>query len=139
MILFLDCEWNGFKGALLSMALTSVEGHEWYEVLQTPTNVDPWVRDNVVPKLNKAPISYKAFQKSLGEFLRGFPHIHVVADWPEDLAHFCESLITGPGFATDHPPLTLQCARGLNSYSDNPHNALADARAIRNAFVGEHR
>ena len=34
MRLWIDTEYNGFKGALISMALIDEEGREWYEVLK---------------------------------------------------------------------------------------------------------
>ena len=136
MNLWIDCEWNGPRGVLLSMALVGEEGQEWYEVLQTPSNVDPWVRENVIPKLDKAPVSLKEMQRSLTSFLRPWQFVNITADWPEDIARFCELLIAGPGLRIDTPPLTMKVIR-LDSFSENPHNALADARALRLADLGE--
>jgi hypothetical protein len=55
----------------------------------------------------------------------------LVADWPEDIQHFCELLITGPGLRLDTPPLTIEIRRDLDAVSALPHNALEDARAIK--------
>lgn len=135
MNLCIDCEWNGFRGALLSMALVDEYGREFYEVLQAPSYIDPWVKENVMPKLNKAPVSEKFLRVCLDAFLVRYDKIHVIADWPEDIGRFCEMLITGPGMRIDTPPLTMEVIR-LDSYSENPHNALADARALRLAYQG---
>ena len=134
MKLFLDCEFNEFKGALISMALVAEDGREWYEVVPCD-NPGAWVAQNVMPILGKPALPDKAaLTSSLFMFLRQFDTIHVVADWPEDIAHFCEALITGPGYRIDTPPLTMEVLR-IDATSALPHNALADARGIRDALV----
>lgn len=128
--LFIDCEFNEFKGDLISMAIVAEDGREFYEV----THCDQpgaWVAQHVMPILNKAPISMRELQAQLFLFLAQFEAIHVVADWPEDIKHFCDALITGPGMRMDTPPLTMEVRRDLDSeLSAVPHNALDDARAV---------
>lgn len=134
MKLFLDCEFNEFKGDLISMALVAEDGREWYEVVPCD-NPGAWVAKNVMPILGKPALPDKAaLTSSLFIFLRQFDTIHVVADWPEDIAHFCEALIVGPGYRIDTPPLTMEVLR-IDAPSALPHNALADARGIRGALV----
>ncbi len=133
MRLFLDCEFNGFKGQLISMALVSEQGHEWYEVLHCPNPID-WVAENVMPVLYKQPTNHSYIAPSLQFFLSQFTTIHIVADWPEDIQHFCRALITGPGQRISTPPLTLEILR-IDSVSEIPHNALHDARGIRNEVL----
>lgn len=134
MRLFLDCEYNDFKGALISMVLVSEDGREWYEVLPC-NNPSDWIAKNVMPILGKAPVSIELMQRSLYAFLAQFDGIHVVADWPEDIVHFCNALIVGSGKRLDTPPLTLEIVR-VDYASDLPHNALHDARGIKQAIVG---
>lgn len=130
MRLFLDCEFNGFKGELISMALVSEEGHEWYEVLPCKNPI-AWVKKNVIPVLGNKPLTGPMrLSQSLYEFLRTFDTVHIVADWPEDISHFCMALLTLPGERINTPPLTMEILR-VDSVSDLPHNALHDARAIR--------
>ena len=126
--LFIDCEFNEFKGELISMALVAENGKEWYEVLPCD-NPKPWVERNVIPVLDKEPIPFREFQKSLYRFLKLFDRIHVIADWPEDVKHFCETLIISPGMRIDTPPLSFEIVRE-DFPSERPHNALADARGI---------
>ena len=128
MRMWIDTEFNEFKGDLISMALVAEDGREWYEVTYCE-NPGPWVAQNVMPILNQAPIPKILMQSSLAQFLSRFTAVHLVADWPEDLAHFCELLITGPGYRLDTPPLTMEIRRDLDSESALPHNALEDARA----------
>lgn len=127
---YIDCEFNEFHGALISMALVSECGKEFYQVLHC-ADPGPWVREHVMPVLNAEPVPRPIFERRLGQYLMQFDAVHVVVDWPEDIAHFCQALIVGPGFRLDTPPLTMEVRRDLDAVSAIPHNALADARAIR--------
>lgn len=134
MRLFVDCEFNEFGGELISMALVSDEGHEWYQNLGCE-NPKPWVAEHVMPILITPAVSRGEFLQSLEVFLRQFrTGIHIVADWPEDIAHFCQSLIVCPGIRIPTPPITMEIIR-VDATSALPHNALADARGIRDAAV----
>lgn len=133
MNLYIDCEFNEFKGELISMAIVSEDGKEWYQVLPCPQPGD-WVKDNVLPILGKEPVSKEFMQKSLQTFLMQFDKINLVADWPDDIKHFCETLITGPGMRLDTPPLTMEIIR-VDAKSELPHNALFDAIGIKNALI----
>jgi hypothetical protein len=95
-----------------------------------------------MPILGKSPINadrkiaWQLFALSLHGFLKTYDSIHIVADWPEDIKHFCDALIIGPGIRIDTPPLTMEVRRDLDADSELPHNALADARAIRLKALG---
>ena len=130
-ILCLDCEWNGFGGELLSIALVSPCGREWYEVVEFSGVVDPWVYENVLPILRKPAAPLTIVRASLESFLYQFAGgVHIVADWPEDIERFCALLVSGPGQRIDTPPLTMEIVR-VDCESTMPHNALCDARGIR--------
>jgi len=131
--IFIDCEFNDYKGELVSMALVSDDGDEFYEALHCD-NPSTWVAKHVIPILNKEQIFFDDFQELLEEWLMKFDSVHLVADWPEDIQHFCNALITGPGDRLKTPPLTMEVVR-INCPSDMPHNALWDARGIRNHFI----
>lgn len=133
MRLFIDCEWNSYRGELISMALVSEDGREFYEVLGCD-KPDPWIAENVMPKLDKPWVTYQSLQEQLGLFLAQFDSAHIVADWPEDIARFCDALITGAGVRLSTPPLTMEVLRA-DSVSENPHNALADAWGLLNAVI----
>ena len=54
MSLYLDTEFNGFGGELVSMGIaTGASGNHFYEVLPHPDKWHPWVAENVVPILDK--------------------------------------------------------------------------------------
>jgi len=130
MRVWLDCEFNDFRGELISMALVAEDGQQWYEVLHCE-HPRPWVAEHVMPILEKGPIHKDNFQHSLRRWLSRYEAVHIIADWPEDIAHFCQSLITGPGQRLNTPRLTMEVRRDLDLIDSlKPHNALADAHAI---------
>lgn len=133
MNIFIDCEFNEFKGELISMALVAANGQEFYEVLDCPEPKD-WVKVNVMPILNKGPVPLDVFHMKLQRFLCQFDNIHIIADWPEDVKHFCDTLIIGPGSSLNTPPLMFSIYQNIYYQSALPHNALEDARAIAKYF-----
>ena len=136
MKLFIDCEWNSYKGDLLSLALVAEDGSEFYEVMLCRQPLAPWVIENVLPKLQKEGVEKWVIQQQLSNFLNRFEAVHIVADWPEDIAHFCNLLITGPGERITYPPLTMEVIP-VDSVSEVPHNALWDARGLMSALCKE--
>jgi len=128
--IYIDTEFNEFKGELISMALVAEDGSEFYEVLEC-TNPKSWVAQNVMPILNKDPIPDHIFRMKLFGFLNEFTSLHLIADWPEDIAHFCAAIITGPGIMLNIPNFTCEVRRDLSAVNSKLlHNALADARAL---------
>lgn len=131
----IDCEWNDFNaetglaGELISMALVCSNGDEFYEVLDCP-NPTPWVAANVMPVLNKPPISKAFFSQKLAAFLEKLEPFELIADWPEDVSKFCNALILGPGQRMNTPNFTMKIVR-IDAPSQIPHNALADAQGLQ--------
>lgn len=132
MKLWLDCEFNGWNGQLISMALVAEDGREFYEVLPCESPVE-WVAENVMPHLGKPAVSQEVFADKLRFFLQRFLDLQIIADWPDDIAYFCKALITGPGERIVTPPLAFYVIE-VQYESEVPHNALCDARAIRAAM-----
>lgn len=140
---FLDTEFNGFGGTLLSVALVPADGsEEFYATITNDGPLDPWVERHVVPFLDMVPEALKsprlprrAAAEALAAWLAHDPAPEIVADWPEDLAQFAMLLVTGPGQMLAVPPLILRFEpQGSFSTAANsavPHNALHDARALR--------
>lgn len=129
----IDTEFNDFGGELISLAVVSSSGLEWYETLgcESPT---AWVAANVIPVIgDKKPLKAAEFSLSLAEFLRGFSEVCIIADWPEDVAHFCRALITGPGARVGPESISFE-VRNAHYVSRIPHNALEDARALKIAL-----
>ena len=130
MNIYIDTEFNDFGGDLISLAMVDENGRDFYAVLNCE-NPTPWVAENVIPVLGQRFASLRMLQTRMEAWLAEYDSVHLIADWPEDIAHFCRVLITGPGMRMDTPPLTLEVRRDLSSEASAiPHNALEDARAI---------
>lgn len=136
MRLFLDCEFNGFGGELISMALVDENERSFYEVLPC-INPTSWVLNHVISILDKHPIDLKEFQNNLFHFLNHYEKLHIVADWPEDFSLFLNTLILKQGVCMMTPKLTMelwQNPKNLETDSKIPHNALQDALALKRIY-----
>jgi hypothetical protein len=136
--LFLDTEFNGFYGKLMSMALVpeNPSHPEFYVELEMLDQLDPWVRENVAPKLNSTPKNRTAFQNDLANYLWNCGECVIIADWPDDIRHFCDSLITGPGMTINiFNNIKFELDLTIQYESLVPHHALYDARAIRDYYL----
>lgn len=134
-LLFVDCEFNGFGGQLMSMAVVSDCGKEWYEVLPLPDDIEPWVRNNVVDVMGKRPVSEFEFRMSLFAFLEQFEDPTICADWYTDIVHFF-STFAGKDHSQSHGFACKAELRLIEEYDSKiPHNALSDARAIKEVWL----
>jgi len=96
----------------------------------------------VVPYLDTAPEQFSCPRLSradaahaLEQYLRHDKEPFIVADWPEDVSQFCSLMVTGEGKMVELRHLTFRLVPMSNfSTAENskvPHNALHDARALR--------
>ena len=135
MKFWIDCEWNDYKGKLISIALVGEDGAEFYA--ETPCiNPTQWVAEHVMPLLHGCSLPIYDIQTKLEAFLGQYVHTHIIADWPEDIAMFCNLLIVGPGSKINTPKLSFEVFR-CDSFSETPHNALADAKGLKAAFLAQ--
>ena len=143
---FLDTEYNGIGGALLSLALVPEDGEELYLTLAVSDPLVEWVGLHVVPYLDHVPdrlscprLNRKDAAEALERYLHGDEEPLIVADWPEDVAQFCNLMVTGPGDMIELRHLTFRLAPLSNfstaANSKVPHNALHDARALRDHLL----
>jgi hypothetical protein len=143
---FLDTEYNGVGGALLSLALVPDNGDELYLTLRTEEPILDWVQQNVIPYLDTVPeqlscprLSRRDAAHALERYLRHDDDPLIIADWPEDVSQFCELMITGPGQMVDLRHLTFRVLPLSNfstaANSKVPHNALHDARSLRDHLM----
>jgi hypothetical protein len=140
MRFFLDTEFNGFGGKLMSMALVpeNLITPEFYCEIEVKDQLDPWVQTNVAPHMFLVPVSYSEFQLALSRYLLNieYDEIIIVADWPDDIRYFCEAMITGPGERIIMPTnIKFELDFSIKYESLVPHNALHDARAIRDFYM----
>lgn len=143
---FIDTEFNGFGGPLISVGLVPEYGdQEYYAVLPLPSDPHPWVARNVLPYLDSvAPglvnhIDAVTAAHEIAAYLAADRDPVIVADWPEDIALFCRLLLTGPAEIVDVGSLTFEFRRspGFSTAMNSrvPHNALHDARALRDFIL----
>ena len=144
---FLDTEFNGWQGALLSLALVPDAGEELYITLSCQEPLVEWVQRHVVPYLDTVPESFRSPRmnredaaRTLSHYLAGDSQPLIVADWPEDIALFNALLMTGNGEMVEVPRMLFELLPlpGFSTarHSAVPHNALHDARALRDHVVG---
>lgn len=136
---FLDVEFNGFGGELISLALVGEDYRELYVATMCSRPCE-WVARNIIPIVRchgAEPIEIRAdqFGREIAAFLCDDPISTIVADWPDDIRYFCQCLIVGPGQMVDIPgPIKFEVHR-VESYPNTfgaiRHNALWDARALR--------
>ncbi|MBT2185367.1 hypothetical protein [Sphingobium nicotianae] len=145
---YLDTEYNGFGGALISIALVPEYGdQEFYTSLPLPDQIVPWVERHVIPFLRHVPpgvdheLDRVQTSHHLAAYLAGDNEPTILADWPEDIAHFCMLLLTGPGDMVTTRGLRFELvdAAGFSSAANSrvPHNALHDARALRDFCMAD--
>lgn len=139
---FIDTEFDGFNGPLISIALVPAESDKPYfygavECLD-PT---PWVAKNVMPFIGIEPESLASLRQRLVGYLITDHSPIIIADWPEDITHLTRLLITGPGMMVplrhmafeyhDYPDFSTAKSSTI------PHNALEDARAFRDYVIAK--
>lgn len=147
MLYCLDCEFNGFGGELISLALSG-EVDELYlcrpDAELEALELHPWVEEHVLPVLalrtaQPVTLPLQDFGRAVQAFLANGRDPCVVADWPEDLMHLMQCLIISPGQMVRIPDLSLKLMQVSAWPTDLggavQHNALWDARALRRALT----
>lgn len=136
---FLDTEFDGYGGPLLSLALVREDGAGVYYVLRDRAN-DEWVRRNVLPILYAARVGGKMWERDaaamdIAWFLRDDPEPVIVTDWPADIRYFCELIEFPAGQMAPIAQLAFELHR-VDAYPTTlpdalQHNAWWDAMALR--------
>lgn len=143
---FLDTEYNGWGGALLSLALVPDDGEELYLTLSCDDPLEEWVQRHVVPYLDTVPpqlasprLNRLDAARAFAHYLAGDENPLIIADWPEDVALLNALLVPGPGLMVDVPEVTFRVVQlpGFSTAANSkvPHNALHDARALRDHIM----
>ena len=139
---FLDTEYNGFGGSLISLALVPEEGdQDYYVVVPMEEEPHPWVARHVMPYLRSVPamlyneLDAVAAAHDIAAYLGTDPDPEIVCDWPEDISLFCRLIQTSDGEIAELSNLRFHFLRtpGFSTARNShvPHNALHDARALR--------
>ena len=132
---FIDTEFNGWGGELLSIALVSEDKREFYAELEFDGVYDPWVQQHVVPHFNGCKLPRAEVSQLMRQFFGPDKDITIVADWPDDLKFFFDLMLIGGG-----KQINVSCVKAVmdrvlsSSNSKVPHHALHDARAIKDCY-----
>jgi hypothetical protein len=133
---FLDAEFNGFGGQLISLALVpETKGADPFYVAFACPDPEPWTAAHVMPVLRTAPVTRAEATQKLAAYLGEDEEAVIVADWPEDIAHLALLMVTGPGARLPTPTLIFELLDlplfDAQTSSEVPHNACYDAMALR--------
>lgn len=149
---FLDTEFDGAGGPLISLALVREDRHSLSFAVRDFA-VDPWVDENVIPHLWKANVSTRLCTPeegaaSVADFLRRDPEPVIVADWLADISHLCQLLTVRSLYWSDPvgdlnamPPMRFEVSN-VDAYPTTlpgavQHNAWWDAMALRHLLMAE--
>lgn len=145
---YIDCEFDGHNGPLLSMAAVR-SARDSLVIVTGDEAQDPWVRENVLPIMHndKADLTVFTSESEVGKFLREFigadPQPIIIADSPVDIMRFCRAISTasdGGWASADYERMTF-IVENVDCYpTDLPgavqHNAWWDAMALRYKLTG---
>jgi hypothetical protein len=150
---FIDCEFDGHNGPLLSLAIVPnlVSARSLYVTTDAEAK-DPWVIENVVPLLDqhRADAVQNVPVNMVGHVVRGYLSGQgeawpvIIADSPVDIGRFCRVISTGADgewASTDFARMTFE-VRNVSCYPTTlkgavQHNAWWDAMALRRIVLGE--
>lgn len=145
MKIFIDCEFDGHNGKLMSMAAVTQGGEEIYIICGDHADPqDPWVVENVLPYITSHNCDNTHFTDTangvgriLRFWLRQFRSIEIIADSPVDIARFCQAVSTktdGSYCPNDFAHINFS-VYNINSYPTKlqdavQHNAWWDAKTF---------
>lgn len=142
---YIDCEFDGHNGPLISMALVREDVRHLY--VMTPHDpADPWVIQNVMPVLNADRATRRAFlpphmvSRCVREFIGAPDRVRFVADSVVDIGRLCQALSTddeGNWRSCELPRIDFTVVN-IDCYPTTlpnavQHNAWWDAMALREA------
>lgn len=132
-MLYLDTEFNGHGGKLISMALvSSTDDRHFYRVWEPPHDGDlhPWVRENVIPKLHASPTPDDENRLALRLYLEAHAGEPMFADWPADFAYLMNVMAGAEYEASFMVPVQMNLIASGDLKPQFPHNALSDAHEL---------
>lgn len=146
---FIDCEFDGHNGPLLSVALVCEDGESIHIEVDEVAS-DPWVLLNVIPLMecHNATDCTRVHPYKVGNTIRWFladdDHPVIVADSPVDIGRFCQALSTGSDglwASADYPRMTFE-VHNVDCYPTTladavQHNAWWDAMALQAKLADE--
>lgn len=137
MHLFVDCEFDTPTMTLISIGIVTEDGtREFYEVLDYSKIKSEWVKENVIPILQKPAISLNEFHTRLAKFLGQFSRLHFIANHVNDMVYTGIAMDMGEGKQVVEIPTIFEIDHELSGKGSLLlHNALYDARATREDWI----
>lgn len=158
-IVFFDTEFSSLdphKGEILSLGMVSLEGKELYFELEHGREVDPWVKENILPTLKESKVSCQEAVERICEFLgKDCPYLVSYVNQYDII--YLYKLFSGPkgpfywlpidfaailfGLGIDPEILCLEDKEkffktfGIDVSGYRQHHALDDARLLREAYL----
>lgn len=143
---YLDTEFDGHSGPLISIALVREDGYSVY-IITSRTAQDEWVVNNVLPVLDnhRADEVLEVPEDYAGQILKSFigndSNPTIIADSVVDIGRFCRAVSTsqtGTWESVDCPIIEFR-VHDVASYPTElagatQHNALWDALALKYYF-----
>ncbi|MFA6492814.1 MAG: exonuclease domain-containing protein [Patescibacteria group bacterium] len=157
-IIFLDTEFSSldpYKGEILSIGLVKESGEELYLELTYDGEVDPWVKENIIPNLKNKKVSRDEAKQKIRDFVgknksvamayvNQFDILYIYKLFTIDDCPFFwmpldfASILYGLGY----DPLEYHERQkdmvkkfGIDSEKYQRHNALDDARLLREVYL----
>lgn len=156
----LDCEFDGFNGRLLSVALFNRERSFLARLFEETPVYTPWVAENVAPLLhehvpqsviqdNPQIFADHFFVNVISKDLAGITQalqdfftsgrqagkpVRIHTDWPDDVKYFSDLLLTGPGTMITIPGIEFKVNR-VDSYPTSFVKGAKQHHAWWDAFV----
>ena len=144
---YVDFEFDGTSGPIISMGLIREDDEEFYILVsQSLTNgFDPWVREHVIPRINhhqSQNVHTVMYQEQIGAILRHFmhddPYPVIIADSPVDIARFAWVLTVDEKHrwvSNHHKRISFEVFN-VDCYPTHlkgmvRHNAWCDAKALK--------
>ncbi len=162
-VVFWDTEFSSldpYKGEILSLAFVKPSGEELYLELEHTAEVDPWVEKNVLPSLTQTKVSKEAAFEQIKNFLgESKPYLvayvnffdavyfykmignkDVTKNYPFhwiflDFASMLFGLGQNPEIFSGPNKPKLLAELGIDSSTYKAHNALDDARMLRDVYL----
>ena len=128
--LYLDTEFNGHGGKLLSLAIANTSGKHFYARFSNPPQWHEWVAEHVVPHFDIEPEDDLLARFRLREYLLRREPVTIYADWPADFMYLTD-LMCGAAFSDSWMvDCQMVLLRNTEPKPEKPHNALSDAVAL---------
>lgn len=158
-VIFFDTEFSSldpYKGEILSVGMVDTKGKELYLELEYEGEVDPWIKENILPTLNQKKVSRSLAVREMKNFIgKKSPYMVAYVNqydtlytyklfgqgkcpffWlPIDFASILFGTGIDPGAYFPDDKENFFEKIGIDSSKYQMHNALDDAKLLREVYL----